>query len=299
MKGWIRQGRVEVSGVRVFKATHPVAADDWVRVHQSGELQGLRRARTQDRQKLKVVMDDSSAGLLVIEKPPGLLSVSRDAARDRSAQTLLSDLCRFEVFPCHRLDRETSGLLMFATHRAVQKTIFRHWGAIQKTYHAYVHGKLKPSRGRVNLPLVEHPKSRDVRVYHDKKKSGRTMNQRPSSVRDAVTYFQVLKHLSNYSQIEFRLETGRKHQIRVHAQALGHPIVGDPRYAQKGEAKQSFKRMYLHAAKLEVPENVIRAARIANLKARARKQPSLYSKVHSVRGDLIVQSKKALRVPTM
>ncbi|QYX56245.1 RluA family pseudouridine synthase [Roseovarius sp. SCSIO 43702] len=178
--------------------------------------------------------------ILVVEKPAGLLSVPGKGAH-------LADclLARIEaVFPTallvHRLDRDTSGVMVFALSPHAQ----RHLGLqfekrqVKKTYVARVAGRLEPKAGTVDLPLVvDWPNRPRQKVCHE---TGRA----------AVTDWRVLKAADKESRVRLFPRTGRSHQLRVHMLALGHPILGDPFYAEG--AARAHPRLMLHSEELRL-----------------------------------------------
>lgn len=184
--------------------------------------------------------------LLVVEKPAGLLSVP--GRGPHLADCLLTRVQR--VFPdallVHRLDRDTSGLMLFALTNAVQKNLGQQFEGrkVKKTYVARLSGRLEPRIGTVDLPLIVDWPNRPLQmVCHQTGKP-------------AVTDWRVLRYQDEVEGAEVGAETrvrltprtGRTHQLRVHMLALGHPIVGDPFYASGAAA--AFPRMMLHAEEL-------------------------------------------------
>ena len=162
--------------------------------------------------------------------------------RDRTAYGILSDYTKKEkpsnkVFIIHRLDRETSGVMMFAKSEKVQKLMQESWNDTtkQRTYVALVEGVPEPPEGTISSYLRE---SKALIVYS---------SQNPDTGQLSVTNYRILKHTSDYSLLELELETGRKNQIRVHMQDIGHPIAGDSKY---GATSNPIGRLGLHAERL-------------------------------------------------
>lgn len=180
--------------------------------------------------------------LIVINKQAGLLAMSTNKERDRTAYGILSDYVKKEkpankVFIIHRLDRETSGVMMFARSEKVQRLMQESWNDTTKerTYVALVEGVPDPPTGTVSSYLHE---SKALIVYS---------SQNPESGRLSVTNYRVLKAGEHYALLDLELETGRKNQIRVHMQDIGHPIAGDSKY---GAATDPIGRLGLHAERL-------------------------------------------------
>ncbi|WP_080241209.1 RluA family pseudouridine synthase [Spirosoma rigui] len=180
--------------------------------------------------------------LIVINKQAGLLSMATSKERDRTAYGILSDYVKKEnpknkMFIIHRLDRETSGVMMFARSEKVQKLMQESWNDTtkQRTYVALVEGTPEPPTGTISSYLRE---SKALIVYS---------SQNPDMGQLSVTNYTVVKANEDFALLELELETGRKNQIRVHMQDIGHPIVGDAKY---GAASNPIGRLGLHAERL-------------------------------------------------
>jgi tRNA pseudouridine32 synthase/23S rRNA pseudouridine746 synthase len=176
--------------------------------------------------------------IVVVDKPAGLLTVPGKG--EDLADCLMSRL--HSVYPdallVHRLDRDTSGVIVFALTRHAQRELSAQFEArtTRKVYRARLWGHLEPKEGRVDLPLiVDWPNRPRQHVDH--------VNGRP-----AQTDWKVLGHEDGITRVRLYPLTGRSHQLRVHMQALGHPILGDPLYAE-GPARD-FPRLMLHAENL-------------------------------------------------
>jgi 23S rRNA pseudouridine955/2504/2580 synthase/23S rRNA pseudouridine1911/1915/1917 synthase len=170
---------------------------------------------------------------VVLNKPAGLLSIPDREGKDPSLKTWLRAKYG-NIFVVHRLDRDTSGIIVFAkdeaTHQYLSK-IFEE-RAVEKIYVGLVQGSLALPKGSVDQPIMEHPTRPAVMVVNKRGKA-------------SLTDYEVLEELGLYSLVQFHIHTGRTHQIRVHMQALGHPIVCDETY---GDGRpvfiSSFKRNY-------------------------------------------------------
>lgn len=187
---------------------------------------------------LDVIHED--AELIVVNKPAGLLSVP--GRGEHLADCLLSRVQT--AFPgallVHRLDRDTSGVMVFAQTPHAQRNLGRQFEErkTKKTYVARLWGKLEPKTGTVDLPLiVDWPNRPRQMVCHE-------------TGRPAVTDWRVLRHEGDTTRVRLTPQTGRSHQLRVHCQALGHPILGDPFYAS-GPARD-FPRLMLHSEELRL-----------------------------------------------
>jgi tRNA pseudouridine32 synthase/23S rRNA pseudouridine746 synthase/23S rRNA pseudouridine1911/1915/1917 synthase len=178
--------------------------------------------------------------LLVVAKPAGLLTVGTDRDKSRTAHYLLNDYVRKgnpksrnRVYVVHRLDRDTSGVLLFAKSEQAKTFLQENWDSTDKYYLAIVHGQLTPKEGQISTYLVENSAHK---VY---------------STRDAArgklshTAYKVLQEARGLSLVEVHLLTGRKHQIRVHFSEQGHPVAGDRKYGE--QQAQVSNRLALHA----------------------------------------------------
>ncbi len=187
---------------------------------------------------LDVIHEDHE--ILVINKPAGLLSVP--GRGEHLADCLLTRVQA--VFPqallVHRLDRDTSGLIVFGLSPHAQRNLSSQFEkrTTKKTYVARVWGKLEPKSGTVDLPLiVDWPNRPRQMVDHENGKQ-------------AITDWRVLRSGENATRVRLMPRTGRSHQLRVHMLGLGHPILGDPFYAT-GEARE-FPRLMLHSEELRL-----------------------------------------------
>ena len=158
----------------------------------------------------------------------------------------------FRPSPAHRLDRETSGVILVAkTRKAMVRLteIFTHGEGVSKSYLALVKGKMPRAEGVIDLPLSEH------------EQTGRSKALRGVKLQEAVTRYRVVSSMHEASLLAVRIETGRTHQIRRHLQAVGHPVAGDRRYGnfpwnRLARQRWGLDRMFLHAWKLELPHPV-------------------------------------------
>ncbi|MFH0795334.1 MAG: RluA family pseudouridine synthase [bacterium] len=189
---------------------------------------------------LSILHDDRD--ILVVDKPPGLLTIGTDKERERTAYFILMDYVRKgdaksrrRIFIVHRLDRETSGVLIFAKNEDAKLVLQGQWDETEKKYLAVVHGRMEKQSDTITSYLAEN-KAHVVYSTPD-----------PTKGRLSRTAYRVLKETKIYSLLEVDLLTGRKHQIRVHLAGIGHPIVGDKKY---GKGNESHSRLALHARSL-------------------------------------------------
>ena len=172
-------------------------------------------------------------------KDAGLLSIASEqesemtAYRQLTAHVRASDP-RSRIFVLHRLDRDTSGVMMFAKNEQAQQALQTTWqeSVEERTYIALVEGKVKKPEGTISSYFKE---SKTLKMYS---------TNNPTDAQHAVTHYKVLQSNANFSLLEVSLETGRKNQIRVHMEDIGHPIVGDKKY---GSRSRAIGRLGLHA----------------------------------------------------
>lgn len=189
---------------------------------------------------LKIVYED--AYLIVVEKMQGLLSVNTERQKERTAHNILTEYVQrsgrqHRLYIVHRLDRDTSGLMMFAKDEQTQHTLRDNWHDIvfDRRYVAVVTGEMEREEGIVRSWLTD----RTLYVHS---------NPTDDGGKESITHYRTIKRGNGYSLVELHLETGRKNQIRVHMQDLGHPIIGDGRYGL--EEVNPIGRLALHAFKL-------------------------------------------------
>ncbi|MEW9699880.1 RluA family pseudouridine synthase [Paenibacillus sp. SI8] len=179
--------------------------------------------------------------VIVIKKDAGLLSIATNtqeneltAYRQLTAHVRSHDP-KSRIFVVHRLDRDTSGVMMFAKSEKVQQHLQNSWqdSVTERTYVALVEGSVRKPAGTITSWLKENPKS--LKVYS---------SPYPNDGQKAITHYKTLQSDRNFSLLEVNLETGRKNQIRVHMQEIGHPVVGDKKYGSK---TKELNRLGLHA----------------------------------------------------
>lgn len=167
---------------------------------------------------IPVVYEDE--WLLVVDKPSGLLVIPTPKNEQR---TLTSILCRH---PCHRLDRETSGLIIYAKGKSIQKKMMEEFKQrmVNKKYIAFVQGRISQDEGRIKSPIEGMP---------------------------AETKYKVIQRKKDFTVVEAMPLTGRTNQLRIHFKRIGHPILGESKFAFRRDFKLKAKRLCLHAAGLE------------------------------------------------
>ena len=200
-------------------------------------LKSNRPARKHQPGGLTILHEDRD--ILVVVKQAGLLTIGTERDKSRTAHYLLNDYVRKgdpksrnRVYVVHRLDQDTSGILVFAKSEQAKKFLQEHWEKTDKRYLAIVHGRLTPKEGTITTCLAENAAQR---VYST-----------PDAAKGKLSHtaYRVLKESKEFSLLAIHLLTGRKHQIRVHFAEKGHPVVGDRKY---GNGNPVSKRLALHA----------------------------------------------------
>jgi 23S rRNA pseudouridine1911/1915/1917 synthase len=242
LEGWSKKSvKQRLQGSSVFVNGQVQTKHDFMLnvedIVEIGIVQRTGHSNKQAVSKLEIIYQDKD--LIAINKPAGLLSVGTTKENKQHALALLrSQLSRgknsVKLWPVHRLDRDTSGILLFATSKEVREAVMDKWPDAQKTYLAVVESTPKESKGTINQPLRLDDKEYRMHV-----------GEHPDAKR-AVTHYSVQKTTDTRSLLEVNIETGRQHQIRAHMAWLGHPVIGDERYGTKGG------RMGLHAYKLKI-----------------------------------------------
>nr|NQU92301.1 RluA family pseudouridine synthase [Bacteroidota bacterium] len=231
IKSLLANKQVFVAGKAVKQFNHPLLPGQeveirWNRIPEEKKYRGIT-----------IIYEDQD--IIVIDKHAGMLSIATDSEKALTAYNMLSTHVKSQdsnnrIFIVHRLDRETSGLMLFAKSEKVQHVLQSKWHDIvtERAYIAVVEGVPDQSEGTITSYLYE---SKALIVYS---------SQNPEKGHKAVTHFQVMTTGRDYSMLKMTLETGRKHQIRVHMKDLGNPVIGDKKYGLK---TSPIGRLGLHA----------------------------------------------------
>jgi 23S rRNA pseudouridine1911/1915/1917 synthase len=197
---------------------------------------------------------------VAVNKPAGLLSIPASDGKDLSLKDMLKTKYN-SIFTVHRLDHETSGVIIFAKNEASHKFLSQEFEnrTVIKKYLGIVHGTLLQKKGSINVAIANHSSKRNIMVVDKRGKS-------------SLTDYEVLEEFGSYSLVEFQIHTGRTHQIRIHMQHLGHPIVCDDLYGNgepvlissfkkkfklsksEEEEKPILSRLALHSACLKISD---------------------------------------------
>lgn len=231
VKAILARGQVSVNEQVVTKYNYQLRSGQqviiaWGKVAEEVKLTGLR-----------ILHEDDD--IIVIQKEAGLLSIASPQEKELTAYRQLMEYVRRgnpknRIFVVHRLDRDTSGVMMFAKNEKAQQLLQNSWqeAVRERTYIALVEGAVKKAEGTITSWLKE---SKTFLMYS---------SHRPNDGQKAVTHYKVMQSNREFSLLEVNLETGRKNQIRVHMQDIGHPIIGDKKYGSK---KNTIGRLGLHA----------------------------------------------------
>lgn len=217
LKQMLAHNQVAVNGVPVKQYNQQLTAADEVKVNFTREFKLFYNRR------LKIVYEDDD--IIVVNKGYGLLSMGNDKVKDGTAYSILREYVKWgnpanKIFIVHRLDRDTSGLMMFAKTEDAKIAMQHNWNnmVLNRKYLAVVEGVPEESEGTIRSYLAENAQHE---VYSTDK---------PEDGQLAVTRYTTLKRGSGYTLLEVELDTGRKNQIRVHLKELGYPISGDRKY---------------------------------------------------------------------
>ena len=261
VKNLLSKGQVLVNGQGETAFDKPLKKGDTITILPKG-ISIARATRSDARDQVlkagvQILFEDDN--YIVVDKPSGMLTVATGKekntlysllnayvkvnARMQRKEDLLSgkepDRSHAKIWIVHRLDRGTSGALVFAKNERAKDLLQSKWKDLvaERKYIAWLEGKLEKEHGAIQSWLLENPKSLKMQSYDTEVKDGQL----------AITHFRVLSYSRRYTQVEFSLETGRKNQIRVHAASMGHPVAGDEKY---GAQTDPVRRLALHAATL-------------------------------------------------
>ena len=225
---------VSVDGAPVTQFNLKLAKDDVVIVSKQRITKKLRK-------DLPIIFENDE--IIVINKPSGLLSVASDTEKGRTAYRMVNDYVQQKdkhnrVFVVHRLDEDTSGVLLFAKNSKIKDILQKEWNEIvlERGYYAVVEGKMDKTEDTFIDYLKENALNL-MYVTHDK-----------NNGKKCITQYKVLKTNKDYSLLDVKIDTGRKNQIRVQLGHRGHHVIGDDKY---GEPADPIKRLGLHAYKLK------------------------------------------------
>lgn len=242
VKELLRHNSVMVNGSVTTKFDLVLKPGDIVKVNLTREFPRFYNRR------VKLVYEDDD--IIVIEKGYGLLSMGNDRVTEGTAYSIVKDYVKWvnptnKIFIVHRLDRDTSGLMMFAKNVQAKEAMQHNWNnmVLNRKYLAVVEGSVEEDQGVIKSYLAENSR---YEVYS---------TDNPEEGQLAVTRYKVLRRRNGYSLLEVELDTGRKNQIRVHLKDLDHPIAGDRKYGAK---PSPIHRLALHAQTIRFVHPVTR-----------------------------------------
>ncbi|MFT4706017.1 MAG: 23S rRNA pseudouridine1911/1915/1917 synthase [Bradymonadia bacterium] len=232
IKSRLKAGCVLVNGEAVTHHAHPLTSGDDV------EVLAATQAAKHKEGGLPIVYSDKE--LVGVNKPPGLVSVSPGDDYERTALTVMTEYLSRpgvpqQLWAVHRVDRDTSGVILFAKSKAARDGVMAIWGEVRRTYLVIVDGGPNQDKGRIDMPM-----RMDERGF-------RALVGRLPGAQEAVTEYRVLRRGSKRTLLDVRISTAHQHQIRAHLAWLGCPVSGDGRYGQDGF------RLALHSHTLTLP----------------------------------------------
>lgn len=235
LKQWLKFGSVRVNGKAVTRHDQALEPGDKVSIKveraPSSKVVPLPAG-------LEIVHEDDA--IIILNKGTGWLTVALDSGKGRTAYSALMDHVRSQnprnrIWIVHRLDRDTSGLILFAKTEPFKRILQQNWQKFEKRYLAVAEGVIKRDSGTLRCHVNEEFSLRVRSVPPDE------------DTREAISHFKVLKRTADRTLVEMKIDTGRRHQIRVHLSDMGHPIVGDAPYGAKTDPA---KRLGLHSSQL-------------------------------------------------
>lgn len=242
VKELLQHNQIKVNNLVVTQFDTPIFPADTIYVNLTREFPRFYNRR------LSIVYEDDD--IVVVNKGYGLLSMGNDKVKEGTAYSILKEYIKWvdprqKIFIVHRLDRDTSGLMMFAKHVQAKEAMQHNWNnmVLNRTYVAVVEGNVETDEGTIQTYLAENSK---YEVY---------VTENPDEGQLAITRYKVLQRKNGYTLMELELDTGRKNQIRVHMKHLGHPITGDRRYGAKSSP---IHRLALHARTLRFVHPITR-----------------------------------------
>lgn len=235
VKSMLKHRQVSINGDVVAIDTAPLAVGDLVAINTGKTPEKL------EHKLIKILYEDDA--VIVVDKKTGLLSVGSEREREQTAYAILKNHVKKagehnKIFVLHRLDRDTSGVMMFAKSKDIQEKMQRNWNAVvtDRRYVVVVDGQVEKNEGQITTWLTQNDSFRTISSVE------------ANGGQRSTTYYRVLRRNAKYTMLEATLDTGRKNQIRVHMKDIGHSVVGDKKY---GGVKSPFERLGLHAQILE------------------------------------------------
>ena len=239
VKSLLTNHRVSVDGAPISQYNFQLAKGDVVIISKTP-------IHKKTRSNLPIIFENDE--FIVINKPSGLLSIASDKEKGSTAYRMLTDYVQQKdkhnrIYVVHRLDEDTSGVLMVAKNEKIRDLLQEKWNELvsKRGYFAIVEGQMEQKQGTIKSYLKKNAQN----MMYSSKKAG--------DGQLAITHYKVIKEIENYSLLDVNIDSGRKNQIRVHLGDLGHHVVGDDKY---GNPSNPIKRLGLHAYELELEHPV-------------------------------------------
>ena len=240
VKSLLTNHRVSVDGAPISQYNFQLAKGDVVIISKTP-------IHKKTRSNLPIIFENDE--FIVINKPSGLLSIASDKEKGSTAYRMLTDYVQQKdkhnrIYVVHRLDEDTSGVLMVAKNEKIRDLLQEKWNDLvsKRGYFAIVEGQMKEKQGTIKSYLKKNSQN----MMYSSKKAG--------DGQLAITHYKVIKEIENYSLLDVNIDSGRKNQIRVHLGDLGHHVIGDDKY---GNPSNPIKRLGLHAYELELEHPLI------------------------------------------
>jgi 23S rRNA pseudouridine1911/1915/1917 synthase len=237
IKKLLQSGVIRINNKPVTLNSYPLKPEDIIEINQH-ELKAPKASLP-----FPVLYDDEQ--VIVVEKPAGISTSSIDGSKN--IQEILSEFLKkqskgkIRSYVVHRLDKEVSGVLLFAKSHDAMETIKEKWSETEKHYYALVEGIPEKAEGTIESWLIEDRLQKVHSTYEN------------ADAKFAITNYKTIKNVNSYSLLDIKTDTGRKNQIRVHLSDIGCPIVGDRKY---GASSDYVRRIRLHAYSLSFPHPV-------------------------------------------
>lgn len=235
VKSLLSNRQVAVDGAPISQFNFKLYPGDIVIISKHG-------IKKKTRSNLPIIFENDE--MIVINKPSGLLSIASDKEKSATAYRMLTDYVQQKdkhnrIFVVHRLDEDTSGVLMVSKSVKLQQALQDNWNELvtKRGYYAIVEGHLEQKSGTIKTYLKKNSQN----LMYSSKKAG--------DGQLAITHYKVLQEIEGYSLLEVHIDSGRKNQIRVHLGEMGHHVIGDDKY---GNPSNPIKRLGLHAYELEL-----------------------------------------------
>ena len=238
VKGLLTRGQIRVNGKPQTHHAYPVNEGDTVTVSEKSraDITAEKKAGL----TVPILYEDDD--IIAVDKPHGMLSISTEKEQERTAYHIITDYVKERdrknrIFVVHRLDRETSGVMIFAKTESVKTTLQDNWddAVTHRGYAAVVEGRPEKDEGQIVSWLKQ---TKTLLVYSSKFEG---------EGKKAITNYKIVQSNKDFTLLDVNLETGRKNQIRVHMNDISHPVTGDKKYGAKSDP---LKRTALHASKL-------------------------------------------------